>query len=300
MPDTPIGFIGLGIMGTPMARNLMKAAYPLVVYNRTASKAQALAQEGAQAASSPREVAQRCPVVITMVTDSPDVEAVVLGKSGVIEGIQADGVLIDMSTISPQVTRAIAEQLRKRGGHMLDAPVSGGLWGAQSGTLAIMVGGEKGVFERCLPVFQAMGKTIVHVGGNGMGQVTKLVNQILVAGTLNAVCEALVFAAKAGADLEKTIEAVAEGAAGSWQLRNLGPRMVRGDFAPGFMARLQQKDLRLILEAAREMHVPLPGTALVHQLYAALEADGRGNEGTQALIRVHRLLAGVEARKKGE
>lgn len=299
MTMEPVGFIGLGIMGMPMARNLMKAGYPVVAYNRTAAKAQDLAREGAQAASTPREVAQACTTVITMVTDSPDVEEVVLGPEGAIHGIAPNAVLIDMSTISPSVTRGIAARLREKGAHMLDAPVSGGSWGAIQGTLSIMVGGDKAIFDRSMPVFQGMGKSIVHVGPSGMGQVTKLVNQVLVAGTMNAVAEALVFAAKAGADLETTIQAVGGGAAGSWQLLNLGPRAIKGDFAPGFMVRLQQKDLRLILEAAREMRVPLPGTALVQQFYSSLEAAGLGNEGTQALLKVHERLAGVQARVGG-
>ena len=299
MPEQPIGFIGLGIMGMPMARNLLKAGYPVVAYNRTSSKAEALDTESngaAKVAASPRAVAEAASITITMVTDSPDVEAVVTGTGGVIEGIQPNAVLIDMSTISPAVTVSIAARLGKKGAHTLDAPVSGGSWGAIEGTLSIMVGGEEPIFQRCLPVFRAMGRSIVHVGAKGMGQVTKLVNQVLVAGTMNAVAEALVFAAKAGADLERTIEAVAGGAAGSWQLQNLGPRAIKGDFAPGFMVRLQQKDLKLVLEAAREMHVSLPATALVSQLYASLEAAGLGEEGTQALLKVHERLAGVEAR----
>ena len=299
MVEGPVGFIGLGIMGLPMARNLLKAGYQVVVYNRTSSKAQELAKEGAQAVSSPRQVAEACQVIITMVTNSPDVEAVVLGLDGALEGIQKDAVLIDMSTISPSVTRAIAEQFKEKGAHMLDAPVSGGSWGAIEGTLSIMVGGEKAVFDRCLPVFQAMGKNIVHVGVSGMGQTTKLVNQVLVVGNMNAVAEAMVFAAASGADLEATIEAVKGGAAGSWQLQNLGPRLIKGDFAPGFMVRLQQKDLRLILEAAREMHLTLPATGLIHQLFASLEAYGEGDEGTQALVKVHERITGVEVRVDG-
>ena len=179
---------------------------------------------------------------------------------------------------------------------MLDAPVSGGQWGAIQGTLAIMVGGEKATVEACMPVFQAMGQRIVHVGPSGAGQTVKLVNQILVAGTLNAVCEALVVGAKACLDLEAAIEAVGGGAAGSWQLENLGKRIIRGDFDPGFMVKLQQKDLRLILEQGRQMHVTLPGTALVNQLYQALEAAGEGELGTQALARVHERASHVEAR----
>ncbi len=297
MPEGPVGLIGLGIMGMPMARNLLKAGYSVVAYNRTASKAQELAEEdGATAVGTPREVAEACSTVITMVTDSPDVEAVVLGEGGAIEGIQRDAVLIDMSTISPSVTRTIAGRLKEKGAHMLDAPVSGGSWGAIEGTLSIMVGGDKAVFDRCMPVFEAMGRNIVLAGPNGTGQTTKLVNQILVVGTMNAVAEAMVFAAKSGADLETTIEAVKGGAAGSWQLQNLGPRLIKGDFAPGFMVKLQQKDLRLILEAAREMNLPLPVTSLVHQLFASLEAAGLGDEGTQALVKAHERLAGIEAR----
>jgi len=297
MPEGPVGLIGLGIMGMPMARNLLKAGYSVVAYNRTASKAQELAEEdGATAVGTPREVAEACSTVITMVTDSPDVEAVVLGEGGAIEGLQRDAVLIDMSTISPSVTRTIAGRLKEKGAHMLDAPVSGGSWGAIEGTLSIMVGGDKAVFDRCMPVFEAMGRNIVLTGPNGAGQTTKLVNQILVVGTMNAVAEAMVFAAKSGADLETTIEAVKGGAAGSWQLQNLGPRLIKGDFAPGFMVKLQQKDLRLILEAAREMNLPLPVTSLVHQLFASLEAAGLGDEGTQALVKAHERLAGIEAR----
>ena len=291
-----VGVIGMGIMGAPMARNLLKAGFRVTVHNRTRPKEAELVQEGATAASSPREAAEASEVVITMVADSPDVQQVVLGSGGVIEAAREGLTVIDMSTISPSVTREIAAELAKRGANMLDAPVSGGQWGAIQGTLAIMVGGEKSTVEACMPVFEAMGQRIVHVGPSGAGQTVKLVNQVLVAGTLNAVCEALVFGAKAGLDLEAAIEAVGGGAAGSWQLENLGKRIIRGDFDPGFMVKLQQKDLRLILEQARDMHVTLPGTALVNQLYQALEAAGEGELGTQALARVHERASHVEAR----
>ncbi len=291
-----VGVIGMGIMGAPMARNLLKAGFRVTVHNRTRPKEAELVQEGATAASSPREAAEASEVVITMVADSPDVQQVVLGSGGVIEAAREGLTVIDMSTISPSVTREIAGELAKRGANMLDAPVSGGQWGAIQGTLAIMVGGEKSTVEACMPVFEAMGQRIVHVGPSGAGQTVKLVNQVLVAGTLNAVCEALVFGAKAGLDLEAAIEAVGGGAAGSWQLENLGKRIIRGDFDPGFMVKLQQKDLRLILEQARDMHVTLPGTALVNQLYQALEAAGEGELGTQALARVHERASHVEAR----
>ena len=292
-----VGFIGLGIMGQPMARNLLKAGFGLVVYTRTRRKADGLLAEGARWADSPAAVARQAPMVITMVADSPDVEQVVLGPQGVIEGVRPGGVVIDMSTVSPRVERAIAQQLATRGVAYMDAPVSGGSWGAIQGTLAIMVGGEEDAFRRVLPIFEAMGKSITYMGPSGAGQVTKLVNQVLVAVTLSGVAEALVFGAKAGADLLKTIEAVKGGAAGSWQLANLGPRIVKGDFAPGFMITLQLKDLRLILEMAQELALPLPLTALVAQIYRAAAVDGKGECGTQAVVTVLERLAGVEARQ---
>jgi len=229
-----VGFIGLGIMGLPMARNLVKAGFKVVVYNRTASRCEQIVSEGALKADSPREVAEKTSVVITIVSDTPDVESVILGEGGVIEGIAPDSVVIDMSTISPQVTQKIAARLREKGAYMLDAPVSGGEQGAIDGTLSIMVGGDSGIFERCRPIFEAMGKNIINVGGNGRGQTVKLINQILVSGNLNAVVEALVFARKSGVDLEKAIDAVKGGAAGSWQLTNLAPRIIARDFRPGF------------------------------------------------------------------
>jgi len=292
-----VGFIGLGIMGQPMARNLLKAGFGLVVYTRTRRKADGLLAEGARWADSPAAVARQAPMVITMVPDSPDVEQVVLGPQGIIEGVRPGGMVIDMSTVSPRVERAIAQQLATRGVAYMDAPVSGGSWGAIQGTLAIMVGGEEDAFRRVLPIFEAMGKSITYMGPSGAGQVTKLVNQVLVAVTLSGVAEALVFGAKAGADLLKTIEAVKGGAAGSWQLANLGPRIVKGDFAPGFMITLQLKDLRLILEMAQELALPLPLTALVAQIYRAAAVDGKGECGTQAVVTVLERLAGVEARQ---
>ena len=275
MPEK-VGFIGLGIMGMPMARNLLKAGFEVAAYNRTASKAEALAKEGARKANSPKELAMECPVVISIVSDTKDVAAVILGKDGVIEGAGPDSVVIDMSTISPKATREIAARLKEKGVSMLDAPVSGGDVGAAKATLAIMVGGDPEVFQRCRPIFRAMGKNIVHVGGSGMGQTVKLMNQILVVGNLNAVVEALVFAQRSGADLDKAIDAVKGGAAGSWQLANLGPRIIKRDFSPGFMVDLVQKDLRLVMEAAAEMKLPLPVTSLVNQMYYSLQGSGEG------------------------
>jgi 3-hydroxyisobutyrate dehydrogenase len=287
-----IGFIGLGIMGKPMCLNLLKAGFQVTVWNRTSIKMEQAAAVGARAAASPREVAEKSAVVITMVTDSPDVEEVVLGADGVIHGAERGSVLIDTSTISPSVTRAIAARLAEKGVEMLDAPVSGGDSGAIAGTLAIMVGGQTKVVERCRPVFQAMGKSITHVGDHGMGQTVKLCNQILVAVTNLAVCEAVTFAGAAGVDPLTMIAATQNGAAGSWQLSNLGPKMVKRDFKPGFMIDLQQKDLRLALEAAKEMTLPLPALALVHQFFAGCQANGEGREGTQALVKSLERLAG--------
>jgi 3-hydroxyisobutyrate dehydrogenase len=297
--DKPVvGFIGLGIMGRPMASNVRRAGFPLVVFNRTRSRAEGLLAEGAQWADSPAAVARGAQVVVIMVTDSADVEEVVLGPQGVAEGVRAGSVVIDMSTVSPRVERAIASRLATLGVAYLDAPVSGGSWGAARGTLAIMVGGEEAALRRVYPVLEAMGTSIAYMGPSGAGQVTKLVNQILVAVTLGGVSEALLFAARSGADLSRTIDAVKEGAAGSWQLANLGPRIVAGDFAPGFMIRLQLKDLRLIQEMADELAVPLPMTALVTQVYRAAAADGMADCGTQAIIRVLEKLAGLERHRK--
>ena len=294
-----VGFVGTGIMGAPMARNLAQAGFAVTAYNRTAAKAEALREHGVAVAGSLAEAARGASVVITMLPDTPDVLAAVEGEGGVAESMAPGGVFIDMSTISPGETRALAERLAERGIAMLDAPVSGGSWGAEQGTLTIMAGGEREAFERCLPVFEAMGKTITLTGPSGMGQTTKLVNQILVAGTCAAVAEALVFASAQGADLLRTIEAVSGGAAGSWQLANLGPRMARRDFAPGFMVKLQQKDLRLIMEAAQERSVPLAVTSMARQYLTAVEAMGLGDEGTQAVVKAVEALAGVEARREG-
>ncbi len=297
MADERIGVIGTGIMGGPMALNLVKGGFKVTAYNRTAARAEALAADGVEVAKSIAEVGEKCSVVITMVPDTPDVLGVVEGDGGLASSMKSGSVLIDMSTVAPGATRELAERLGSKGIAMLDAPVSGGSWGAQQGTLTIMVGGEQATFDRCLPVFEAMGKSITLMGPSGMGQTTKLVNQILVAGTASAVAEALVFASAQGADLLKTIEAVSGGAAGSWQLANLGPRMVNGDFAPGFMVKLQQKDLRLIQEAAQESHVPLAVTSMARQYFTAVEAAGLGDEGTQAIIKAVEKLAGREARQ---
>lgn len=293
MPDTRVGFVGLGIMGKPMAKNLIKAGFPLTVYNRTASRAEEFKSLGAQVAESPRGAAANADVVITIVTDSPDVRAVILGEGGVIEAVRPGSIVIDMSTISPQVTREIAEALKAKQAQMLDAPVSGGEKGAIEGTLSIMVGGEAETLERVRPVLMAMGKTITHIGPNGMGQVCKLANQIAVGLHNLSISEALIFAEKAGADPARVMQAIQGGAGNSWAFQNLAPKIIRRDFSPGFMVKLQQKDLRLVLDAADKLSLPLPGTALTHQLYQAVEARGLGDEGNHSLVKALEALAGT-------
>ena len=287
-----VGFIGLGIMGLPMAGHILKAGYPLTVYNRTRSKTRALGAEGAAVAASPSEVAANSRMIITMVSDSPDVQEVVAGSEGVLDGIRSGSVVMDMSTISPQVERDLDRQLREKGCALVDAPVSGGDVGAQNATLAIMAGGDREAFDRAVPIFETMGKTITYCGPVGSGQLTKLCNQILVAVTLMGVSEALVFAGKNGLDQRVMVEAVKGGAAGSWQLSNLAPRVVDRDFAPGFMVDLIQKDLRLVMESGAAAQAALPATSLVNQLFRTSQARGEGLEGTQALAKVLEQLAG--------
>ena len=279
-----VGFIGLGIMGRSMAANLVKAGFDVTVWNRTAARMQPLLEMGARGAPSPRAVAEASEAVITIVTDSDDVEQVLFGPEGAAHGARPGTVVIDMSTISPERTRRMAERLAEKDVHMLDAPVTGGDVGARDGTLSIMVGGDEGVFRRCLPIFEAMGRHIVHVGPSGAGQTVKLCNQVIVALNLLAMGEGLAFAAKAGVDLEKMLSVVQKGAAGSWALDNLAPRVLRGDYAPGFMVKLQQKDLRLALEAAAGMNLPLLGTSLVQQLLRSVQAYGGDDDGTQAIV----------------
>lgn len=290
----PVGFIGLGIMGRPMAGHILKGGHPLTVFNRTRSKTAELQAQGAAVAGSPAEVAARSTIVITMVTDTPDVESVVAGPGGVLEGIRPGSIVVDMSTISPKTERTLDENLRARGAALVDAPVSGGDVGARNATLAIMAGGERQAFERVLPILRLLGKTITHCGPTGSGQIAKLANQILVSVTLLAVSEALVFARKNDLDPSTLIEAVSGGAAQSWQLTNLGPRIIKRDFAPGFMIDLVQKDLRLVLEAGSRADVSLPATGLVHQLFGSAQAHGSGREGTQGLAKVLERLSGLE------
>ena len=288
-----IGFIGLGTMGRPMVANLLKAGFPVTVYGRRKLIVDELIGQGASSAGSPREVAQASDVVITMLPDSPDVREVVIGENGILSGAKPGMIVIDMSTISPSVTREIAETASKQDVDYLDAPVSGGEPGAAAGTLSIMVGGKSEVFEKCMAIFEALGKNIVHMGGVGMGQAAKLCNQVICVLNIEAVCEGLFLGAKSGLDLEKLLSVVSNGAAGSWMLANLGPKMLARDFEPGFRVKLQQKDLRLALAAADELKLALPGMSLVHQLFNTVEAAGMGEKGTQALVTALEKLAGV-------
>lgn len=293
MPEN-VGFIGLGIMGQGMAHNLLKAGFPLTVWNRTAGKVDPLLKAGAQAGKDPADVAVGSDIIVICVSDTPDVEAVILGEGGVLVGARAGSLVVDCSTISPTVTQKLAKTLAEKQVAMLDAPISGGSEGAAQGALSIMVGGDAKDFERALPVFAAMGKKITHVGTNGAGQTVKLVNQILVVGNALAMCEGLLFAQAGGVDLKKTLEAVSAGAAGSWMLSNRGPQIIRRDWRPGFTIDLQEKDVRLVLGAADDLGVPLPGTALIHQLYRTLQARDLGSEGNHALIKALENLAGFE------
>ena len=293
-----VGFIGLGIMGSGMSRNLLKAGFELTVWNRTRGKAEELAKEfadkGAEVAESPADLASKVDVTVICVSDTPDVEAVLVGEGGVIHGVKDGSLVIDCSTISPIRTKELAKTLAEKGAHMLDAPVSGGSEGAAKGTLSIMVGGEAESYERAGPVLEAMGKTITHVGPSGAGQMVKLVNQILVVGGMLAMSEALLFAQAGGLDLEKTLAAVSGGAAGSWTLSNRGPQVIRRDWRPGFMIDLQQKDVKLILEAAGEMGVPVLATSTAFHLYRTLQKRGLGREGNHALVKALEYLADIE------
>jgi 3-hydroxyisobutyrate dehydrogenase len=288
-----IGFIGLGIMGQGMSRNLLQAGFTLNVWNRTRSRMDPLIEAGAKGCANPAEVATQSDITITCVSDTPDVEAVILGENGVIFGAREGSLLIDMSTISPHTTRTIATALAEKEINMLDAPISGGSEGAANGTLSIMVGGNAAQVERALPALQAMGKAITHVGDNGAGQTVKLVNQILVVITMLGVSEALLFAQAGGLDLNKTLDAVKAGAAGSWMLSNRGPQVVERDWRPGFTIDLQQKDLRLVLEAADQLGVPMLGTGTVFQLYRTLQQQGLGGDGNHALAKALEHLSGM-------
>ncbi len=295
--DKNIGFIGLGIMGRGMTHNLLKAGHAVTVWNRNPARMDEFITAGAKSAASPAAMTAQCDVILICVSDTPDVEQVLFGAQGVSSGVKADALVIDHSTISPHATLEMATRLNSQGVRFLDAPVSGGSEGAAKGILSIMVGGDAEDVERALPILQAYGKTITHVGKQGAGQTAKLVNQILVVINQLAASEALLFAQAGGLDLSKTIEAVKGGAAGSWMLANRGPQMIVRDFRPGFTIDLQQKDLRLVLEAADQLGVPLLATSLVFQMYRTLQAQGLGGEGNHGLVKALEQMMGVELGK---
>jgi len=285
-----IAFIGTGIMGVPMAENLLKAGYPVTVHNRTKSKAQSVLEAGAVWADSPAQTAKDADVVITCVTDTPDVEAVLLGENGVIESARPGLICIDMSTISPGVTQQMAAQLAEKDVFLLDAPISGGQIGAIEAKLSIMVGGPKEIFQKVRPILETMGRTITHCGPVGFGQTTKLANQVMVIHTIMSIAEGFAFAEHAGLDLPTTYEVTCGGAAYSHSLKHLGAKILAGDMKPAFMVDLQLKDLRLVKEFAETIGQPLPGTKLATELLVRLTEQGRGHDGTQALVDIIRQL----------
>lgn len=296
-----IGYIGIGIMGEPMAANLMKAGFDVSVWNRTAAKCDALRKQGATVAESPAALAAAEPDVICInVSDTHDVEAVLFGDDkleGVASAAKPGLIVIDHSTISPVATQGFAKRLTNQGVAFLDAPVSGGDVGAKNGTLSVMVGGPPEAFKQCAALFEAVGKNITHLGPAGMGQVCKACNQIAVSCNLLGVCEAMALAKKCGLDLHKMIEVVAGGAAGSWQLANLGPRIADGDHNPGFMIDLVLKDLAIVADTARQQALPLAGTSLAESFFRAVKADESsdgGKLGTQAMAKTIEKLGGFE------
>jgi 2-hydroxy-3-oxopropionate reductase len=286
-----VGFIGLGIMGKPMARNLLKAGYPLIVHNRSCGAVDELSKEGTEPAATPGEVAERSEVVITMLPDSPDVELVYTGNQGVFSGVKPGKLLIDMSSISPVVARKLATEAAKRGCDMLDAPVSGGEAGAINASLSIMIGGKESAVERAMPVFQALGKNIVHVGEAGAGQVTKAANQMVVGTTIAIVGEALVLAAKAGVDPAKVRQALLGGFAQSKILETHGQKMLDRNFKPGFRIRLHEKDMKIALATGSEYGVPLMVTGVVGQMMTAVKAMGNGDLDHSGLVKFVEELA---------
>ena len=289
-----VGFIGLGIMGKPMAKNLLEAGHELVVYNRTREKAEELASEGATVAGSPKEVAERSDVIITMLPDSPQVEEVLTGEDGVLEGIREGALIVDMSTISPVVTEELSEKAGEKGASMLDAPVSGGDVGAIEGTLSIMVGGGEEDFERALPLFEVMGGTVTHVGPSGTGQVVKAANQIVVALTIEAVSEALVLGSKGGVAPEKILDVLGGGLAGNKVMEVKREKLLDHSFDPGFRIELHHKDLGIALAAGREYGVTLPVTAIVDQMLETLKMRGKGDRDHSAILTLIEESSGHE------
>jgi len=296
MSPRTVGFVGLGLMGEPMAKNLLDAGYPVVGHNRSQEPVEAVVEHGGEGADTAEEVASRADVVITCLPDSEVVAEVMRKDDGIIAGLDGGETVIDMSTISPTVTEELAEELEEIGVGMLDAPISGGEEGAIDGTLSIMVGGDADVLAEHRDLLDAMGETITHCGPSGAGQVTKACNQIVVANTMEAISEALVFAEKAGADLQAVVDAISGGAAGCWALDNRAPSMIRGDFEPGFFASYQYKDLRIATDAGEAFGAPMPATEVTHEMYKSMEENGMGLDDNSGVMQVVEMLAGTEAR----
>jgi 2-hydroxy-3-oxopropionate reductase len=292
-----IGFIGLGIMGKPMAKNLLKAGYELVVYDIVSAAVQELVAVGAEKGTSPKDVAGKTEIIITMLPNSPHVKEVALGKNGIIEGADAGKIVIDMSSIAPLVAREVAAKLAEKGIEMIDAPVSGGEPKAIDGTLSIMVGGKQDVFDKCLPILKSMGSSAVLCGDIGAGNVTKLANQIIVASNIAAMSEALVLATKSGVEPEKVYQAIRGGLAGSTVLDAKAPLVMERKFDPGFRIDLHIKDLGNIMETGHEVGAPLPLSAIVMEMMQNLKADGLGKEDHGALIKFYEKLAQIEVKK---
>lgn len=289
-----IGYIGLGLMGKSMARNILKAGFPLVVHNRSRAAVDELVADGAVAASSPAEVAAQVDIIFTNLPDSPDVELVALGDQGILQGAKPGLVFVDNSTIKPASARMIAEKFAQKGVHSLDAPVSGGDIGAQKGTLAIMVGGAAEALEKVMPIFNVIGKTITHVGDSGAGQIAKAANQIMVAAQMVAMGELMILAKKAGADPQKVVAAIQGGAAQCWALDNKPQRLFSGNREPGFKAYMQAKDLGIVMDTAREYGVPMPSASVNTQLFDAMLQMGMADQDNSAIIGVIESLAGTE------
>ncbi|MEM8807996.1 MAG: NAD(P)-dependent oxidoreductase [Cyanobacteria bacterium P01_G01_bin.38] len=289
-----VALIGLGTMGAPMGFNLLKAGHIVTVHNRSRDRELPLAEAGAQRADSPAQAAATAEVIVTCVSDTPDVEAVMLEEGGVIHGAQPGALVVDMSTISPTATRQIAATLANQHIKMLDAPVSGGSEGAQNGTLSIMVGGDAADVATAMPLLEALGKTITHIGPIGSGQLTKAINQIIVAGTYWSVAEGMALGLKAGLDMDKVVQAVGSGAAGSWGLTHRSGNMINNDYPLGFRVRLHRKDLLIALEAARELGLPIPMAAYVEQVESGLIAQGFGDEDLSAIARSVRAQGGLD------
>ena len=298
MSEERIGFVGLGMMGMPMSRNLVEAGYAVTVFDLDGAAVEAARAFGASPASSGAEVAAQSDIIITMVPDSPHVEAAIAGPDGILEGVKAGSVVIDMSTISPATGKKMAALLEEKSVNFVDAPVTGGVEGAEAGTLSILVGGNAEAFERTLPVLNVLGGNVTHMGPVGSGHTTKIANQLIGVATLAGISEAFVLAKKAGLDLQLFFDAVKNGAGRSWALETLGPKILKGDFSPGFMVKHMQKDLRLAAQLAADTGTSIPTTSLIAQLYHSIQAEGpeATNQGHQALIQAIEKLSNAKAR----